>query len=286
MSDLLQLIISGLMVGSIYGLIGIGFTTIYNVTGIVNFAQGDLAMIGAILAITFYGLSLPLALAILLSVICVGVLAAIIERLAIRPLGNSVMRGIIVTIGVGSILQGVAISGWGTQAYSLPAFTSGGPIPVLGATILPQTFWILGTTVVLMVGLYLFFTRSYLGKAFRACAINSFAAQIIGIRLNNIRVLGFVLSGFFGAIAGIIVAPIALTQFDSGVAIGIKGFVACIIGGFGNPIGAALGGLILGIIEALSSGYLSSGFKNAIAFVMLIGFLVWKPTGILGELEK
>lgn len=286
MTEILQYLLAGVMVGSIYGLIGIGFTTVYNVTGIVNFAQGDFAMVGALSAITLYAAGLPLVLAILSALAIVGLLAAVVERFAVRPIGPHVIRGIIITIGVGVVLQGIAVIVWGTDAYPMPAFSGETPFAFFGATVVPQTLWIIGTAALLMIALYFFFQRSYLGKAFRACAVNPFAAQIVGIKLKNMRVVGFVLSGVFGAISGIIVAPIALTQYDSGLSLGIKGFVACIIGGFGNPVGAALGGLLLGVLEAFSSGFLSSGFKNAIAFLLLLLFLAFRPGGLMGDFEK
>lgn len=286
MSEFIQLLIAGLMVGSIYGLIGIGFTTIYNVTGIVNFAQGDFAMVGAMSAIMLYAAGLPLFAAILAAIIIVGVLAAVVERFAIRPLGTHVTRGIVVTIGVGVVLQGAAVLLWGSDAQPMPSFSGDRPFNIGGTTILPQTLWIFGTTAALMILLYVFFARTYPGKIMRACAINPFAAQLMGIRLNSMRTFSFVLSGMFGAIGGIIVAPIALTQYDSGITLGIKGFVACIIGGVGNPVGAVVGGLFLGVLEAMSSGFISSGFKNAISFIVLLVFLSVRPGGLLGDLEK
>jgi len=286
LSEFIQLLVAGLMVGSIYSLIGIGFTTIYNVTGIVNFAQGDFAMVGALSAIMLYASGLPLWVAIVFAILLVGCLAAIIERVAIRPIGTHVTRGIVATIGVGVVLQGAAVLIWGTDAQPMPAFSGEKPFNLRGITLLPQTLWIFGTTAGLMILLYLFFQRTYPGKIMRACAINPFAAQLMGIRLGAMRTISFFLSGMFGAIGGIIVAPIALTQYDSGISLGIKGFVACIIGGFGNPIGAAVGGLLLGVLEAMSSGFISSGFKNAISFVMLLLFLSVRPGGLLGDLER
>jgi branched-chain amino acid transport system permease protein len=286
MTEVFQFLIAGLMVGSIYGLIGIGFTTIYNVTGVVNFAQGEFAMVGALSAIALYAFGVPLWLAVFMAIVIVGLLAVFIERTAIRPVGSQVIRGIVITIGVGVILRGFAVLFWGTDAQPMPAFSGETPYLLFGATVLPQTIWIVSTASVLMVLLYIFFQRTFLGKALRACALNPFAAQLMGIRLNTMRSLAFALSGMFGAIGGIIVAPIALTQYDSGLSLGIKGFVACIIGGFGNPIGAMLGGLLLGVLEAMSSGLLSSGFKNAIAFIVLLLFLLVRPGGLLGDMEK
>jgi branched-chain amino acid transport system permease protein len=137
-----------------------------------------------------------------------------------------------------------------------------------------------------MTALSLFFGRTYLGKAFRACAVNPYAAQLSGIEVRTMAVVSFVLSGVLGAAAGIVVAPLVLVQYDTGIPLGIKGFVACIIGGLGHPAGAAIGGLVLGMLESLATGLVSSGFKNAIAFVLLLGFLLVRPGGLLGELER
>lgn len=286
MSDALQFLISGLVVGSIYGLIGVGFTCIYNVTGIVNFAQGDFAMVGAMSAIAIQNAGAPLWLAIILAILMTCAVAVLIERSAVQPVRGDVMRGIIVTIGVGVVLQGVAAIIWGTDAEPMPAFSGEKLIHLFGATLMPQSLWVLGTAVVAMVALDLLFRKTYLGQMFRACAMNPSAARLVGMRVETMSLVGFVMSGALGAIAGIVVAPIALTQYDTGLQLGIKGFVACIVGGFGGPIGAALGGIVLGVLEAFSAGYVSSGYKNAIAFALLLGFLLFRPGGLLGEYER
>jgi branched-chain amino acid transport system permease protein len=286
MADAWQFLLGGLVVGSIYGLIGVGFTCIFNVTGIVNFAQGDFAMIGAMSAIALIDGGVPMPVALLLAIVLTCLVAAVIERTAIRPVRGDVMRGIVVTIGIGVVLQGIAAILWGTDAQPMPAFSGEKPLRIFGATIVPQSLWVIGTAAALMIVLDLFFRRTYLGQMFRACAMNPFAAQIVGMRTDTMSLIGFIMSGALGAIAGIIVAPIALTQYDSGLSLGIKGFVACIVGGFGNPIGAAVGGLMLGVIEAFAAGYVSSGYKNAIAFVLLLAFLLFRPGGLLGEFEK
>lgn len=286
MTEFLQYLASGLVVGAIYGLIGIGFTAVYNVTGIVNFSQGDFASLGALAAIGFVGMGLPLAAALALAVLAIGLLGVAIERVAIRPVGSDVLRGIIITIGVGVVLQGMAVLIWGTDAHPLRAFSGEKPIPLGAVTVPPQALWVVGTAAVMMALLYLFFMRTFIGKAFRACAVNASAASLVGIPTQAMRSISFFVSALTGAIAGVIVAPIAFMQYDSGIFLGIKGFVACIIGGFGNPIGAALGGLVLGLLESFATGYLSSGYKNAIAFVALLAFLFVRPGGILGELEE
>jgi branched-chain amino acid transport system permease protein len=286
MAEALQFLLSGLVVGSIYGLVGVGFTGIYNVTGIVNFAQGDFAVVGAMTTIALHLAGMPTLPAVLLAIAITCALAALIERTTIRPLRQEVIRGIIVTIGVGVVIQGLVVIIWGTDAQPMPAFSGERPLELLGATLLPQSLWVIGTAAVLVGCLYLFFQHTYLGKMFRACAMNPFAARLVGVRVATMSAISFMLSGALGAVAGIVIAPIALTQYDSGLQLGIKGFVACIIGGFGNPIGAALGGLLLGILEAFAAGYVSSGYKNAIAFVLLLLFLFLRPGGLLGEMER
>lgn len=286
MSDALQFLISGLVVGSIYGLIGVGFTCIYNVTGIVNFAQGDFAMVGAMSAIAIQSAGAPIWLAVIFAILITCLVAALIERVAVRPVRGDVMRGIIVTIGVGVVLQGIAAIIWGTDAQPMPAFSGEKLIHLFGATLMPQSLWVLGTAAASMVGLDLLFRKTYLGQMFRACAMNPFAARLVGMKVETMGLIGFLMSGALGAIAGIVVAPIALTQYDTGLQLGIKGFVACIIGGFGGPVGAAVGGIVLGVLEAFSAGYVSSGYKNAIAFALLLAFLLFRPGGLLGEYER
>jgi branched-chain amino acid transport system permease protein len=286
MSDALQFLISGLVVGSIYGLIGVGFTCIYNVTGIVNFAQGDFAMVGAMSAIAIQSAGAPMWLAIILAILITCLVTAVIERAAVRPVRGDVMRGIIVTIGVGVVLQGAAAIIWGTDAQPMPAFSGEKLIHLFGATLMPQSLWVLGTATVAMIALDLLFRKSYLGQMFRACAMNPFAARLVGMKVETMSLLGFLMSGVLGAVAGIVIAPIALTQYDTDLQLGIKGFVACIVGGFGGPIGAAVGGIVLGILEAFSAGYVSSGYKNAIAFALLLGFLLFRPNGLLGNYER
>lgn len=286
MTDALQFLLSGIVVGSIYGLIGVGFTCIFNVTGIVNFAQGDFAMVGAMSAIALLAAGLPLPLAIVLAILITAAVAALIERTAIRPVRSDVVRGIIVTIGIGVILHGVAALLFGTDAQPMPAFSGETPIRILDATIAPQALWVTGTALAAMVVLELLFRKTFIGQMFRACAINPFAAGLVGIRVGTMSLISFIMSGVLGAVAGIVVAPIALTQYDSGLQLGIKGFVACVVGGFGGPIGAALGGLLLGIVEAFAAGYISAGYKNAIAFVLLFVFLLFRPGGLFGDLEK
>lgn len=286
MTELAQFLIAGLVIGSIYGIVGIGYTVIYNVTGIVNFAQGEFVMIGAVLASVLIDGGVPMILAFLIAMCAVAVIAAAIERFAIRPVRGNVLFAIIITIGVGIVLQGAVVAIWGTDARTIPAFSSTMSIQLGEVTIPTQSLWVLGSACGLMVALAYFFQSTYIGKAFRACAINPTAARFVGIEVRSMSVIAFVISGVLGSLAGFLIAPISLVQYDTGIAVGIKGFVACIVGGLGRPGGAMVGGLVLGVSEAFAAGYVSSGFKNAIAFVLLLLFLRVRPTGLLGDLER
>jgi len=284
MDAILQYMLSGLVIGSIYGLIGVGFVVIYNATGIINFAQGDFATLGALLAISLSSIAgLPLWLDVLLAVAIVGLVAGAIERFAVRPAGGNAIRGIIITIGVGVALQGLMAVAWGTDAFPLRSFSGSAPLELGGATIPSQSLWVIGITLVVMAALTAFFNHTYVGKLFRASSINGFAASLMGIRTSSMSTLSFVMSGSLGALAGIIVAPITLTQYSSGLTLGIKSFVACIVGGIANPIGVVFGGLLLGVLESFSTGLLSSGYKDAIAFVLLLSFLFLRPQGLFGH---
>jgi branched-chain amino acid transport system permease protein len=285
-TDLAQFLFGGLVIGSIYAIAAVAYTGIYNITGVINFAQGDMAMIAAMVAIQLYDAAVPYPVAILVAVVFGGLLGALIERLAIRPLRNHVLRAIIVTIGIGGALSGITIVLWGTEARTLPSPIAAQTIHTLSATLPSHSVLVLAVTGLLVCGLALLFQATYIGRAFRACAINPLAAQLSGIEVSTMSTLAFVLGGGLSAIAGVMVAPITLMRYDTGLTIGLKGFVACMIGGLGNPIGAFAGGLFLGVVESLASGVLSSSWKNAIAFLLLIAILLFRPGGLLGELER
>jgi branched-chain amino acid transport system permease protein len=285
-ADLLQYLVSGLVVGAIYALVGLGYTGIYNVTRIVNFAQGDFAMLGAMLAIWFLETGLPLLPAAVVATVVVAAAGGLLHLLAIRPARADEVTGIIITLGAGVFFQGLVLWLWGSDARAMPAFSGEAPLLLLGAAVVPQAVWVLGASGALMFLLHLFFARTYLGKAFRACAVNRTGATLMGIEVDQMGLLSFVLSGLVGAVAGIIVAPIVLARYDLGTMIGIKGFVACILGGMGHSIGAVVGGFVLGILESGAAGLVSSGFKNAIAFLVMLLVLFVRPGGIFGEFER
>jgi len=286
--QLLQYTLSGITIGSIYAMVAIGFNIIYNSTGIINFAQGDFVMLGGMTAVYFYKtLHLPLLLSGLgavLIVMCVGIL---FERFVIQTLKNpSVITLIIITIAASILLKGGAMFIWGKDAYILPSFSGDTPLGLFGATILPQSLWILGFLFLIVVALAGFFRFSIVGKAMKACAFNRRAARIVGINVNRMVLLSFALSALIGGIAGVIVTPITLAHYDRGSLLGLKGFGTAIFGGLGNMPGAVAAGIIIGLLESYSAGLLSSGYKDAVALIILLAVLFFRPGGIFGKKEE
>ena len=281
----LQFLITGLTVGSTYGLTALGFTIIFNTTGIINFAQGEFVMLGGMFAVYFLAtLKLPLLLAILLAVAATTVVGAVMERLAIRPVGRGdVLRLIIITIGVGIVIRGVAMLVWGKDTHVLPPFSGNTPIPILGATILPQSLWVLGISLLIVAGLRTFFARTLFGKGMLACSYDKKAASLVGISVERMVLYSFMIAAFVGSVGGVILSPITMTSYDVGVLLGLKGFAACIVGGLGNPFGAAVGGVLIGILESFGAGVISSAYKDAFAFIILLVLLFVKPSGLFGS---
>jgi branched-chain amino acid transport system permease protein len=282
-APLTQYLISGLTSGAVYALIALGFGIIYNTTTIINFAQGEMVMLGALCAISLYHLVPSLPLAFLGGVLIVTLVGLIFERLALRPVKDpSPITLIIITVGAAVLIKGVAMLIWGKEAYPLPAFSGNVPFHVGSATILPQNLWVLGLTVVLVAALEAFFRLTLVGKAMRACSYNPRAARLVGIAAGRMVQLSFGLSAALGAGAGILIAPLTLGVYDMGTMLGLKGFSAAIIGGLGSLLGGVLGGLILGVAEALASGLISSGYRDAVAFLLLLLVLFLRPQGLVG----
>jgi len=283
LAPLLQYFISGLTNGAIYALIALGFGIIFNTTTIINFAQGEFVMLGAMCAISIYHLAPSLPLAFLGGVIIVSLVGLAFERLALRPVGEaSPLTLIIITVGAGVFLKGVAMLLWGKESYTLPPFSGEAPLHLGTATILPQNLWVLGLTLVLVLALEAFFRLTLMGKAMRACAYNLRAARLVGIAASRMVQLSFALSALLGAGAGILIAPLTLGVYDMGTMLGLKGFAAAIIGGLGSLLGGVLGGLLLGLAESFTSGLISSGYRDAVAFLLLLVVLFLRPRGLLG----
>jgi branched-chain amino acid transport system permease protein len=287
----LQYLVSGVTQGSIYALIGLGFTIIYAVTKIINFAQGEFVMLGGMLSFTLArSAGLPLAPAFILSVLITAAVGASMYVLAIRTAKRaSVVSLIIITIGAAIFIRGLAGVLWGVDSVRPPVFTGSGSISFLGAYIHPQALWIIGTTVVVTIILHLFLTYTMVGKALKACAINPVASSLVGVNPKTMALIAFALAAAIGGIGGVVMAPLTLTSYNVGVMLGLKGFVAASIGGFRSPLAAVLGGLLLGIVEsfavAANWGPFNSAYKDAIALVVLLLILLIR-SGKLAEEER
>jgi branched-chain amino acid transport system permease protein len=279
----LQFIASGLTAGAIYALVALGFSIIFNASTAINFAQGEFVMIGGMSAATLWASGVPLAFALPAAVGAAVLVALIVEKVAIEPARHAgTVTLIIITIGVSLFLRGVAQLVWGKGVHSLPAFSSEAPISFMGATILPQSLWVLGGAAVAVMALSAFYGRTLMGKAMLATSYNRLAAQLVGINTRGVLFASFGLAAALGALGGVLIAPIAFTSYDAGIMLGLKGFAAAMLGGLGSFGGAVIGGLVLGLLEGLGAGFVSSAYKDAIAFVVILAVLFLMPGGLLG----
>ncbi|MEJ8835007.1 branched-chain amino acid ABC transporter permease [Ramlibacter sp. AN1133] len=279
----LQFIASGLTAGAIYALVALGFTIVFNASGAINFAQGEFVMVGGMSAVTFVAAGLSLPVAILLAVAVAIVVGLVVERIAIAPARHAgTVTLIIITIGVSLFLRGLAQLVWGKGVFRLPAFSGEEPIAFGGATLLPQSLWVLGGAAVAVLALRFFYGRTLAGKAMLATSFNRLAAQLVGINTRAVLFASFGLAALLGALGGVLIAPIAFTSYDAGIMLGLKGFAAAMLGGLGSFPGAVLGGLVLGLLEGLGAGFVSSAYKDAIAFVVILAVLFFFPGGFLG----
>ena len=282
-----QYLVAGLTYGTIYAIVGIGFNIIYNTTGIINFAQGEFVMLGGMTAVTLNGL-MPLPLAILCAVAVTMAVGGLIEMTFIRWLVKpSVLRMIIITIGISILIREAALLVWGEGVRSLPYFTGNevSAISLGGVRVSPQVIWSIGVCSVVVLLLNLFFKHTMLGREMRACAANREAAALCGIPTKNMVTFSFVLSAGIGALAGCVVSPITYTQYNIGTGLAIKGFTVAILGGLGNSMAAVGAGFILGVLESFSIWVLPTAYKDAISISILLAMLFVRPSGLFGNKE-
>ncbi len=283
LAQFLQFLLSGITVGATYALAALGFTLIYNASHVINFAQGEFIMLGGMLAVFFSHAGLPLPAALLLAIAIPALVGIVMEKVAIEPVkGAETVSLIIITIGASLVIRGLVQIWLGKGTHSLAPFSGDAPIEILGATLLPQSLWVLGVTALVVVALWYFFSRTLTGKAMLATSFNRTAAELVGINTSWVLFMSFALSAALGALGGILVTPITMTSYDVGIMLGLKGFVAAVVGGLGNGLGAVLGGLLVGVLEAMGAGYVSSAYKDAMPFVLILFILFFMPRGLFG----
>ncbi len=284
MADWLQFVFSGLTVGAIYALVALGFTLIYNASDVVNFAQGEFVMLGGMLTVFLSAAGAPPPIAALLAILITIAVGLALHRFAIETArGANAVTLIMITIGASIFLRGAAQVVFDKRFHSLPPLFGSEPIRLGGAAILPQSLVVLGGAAVIVVLLWAFIDRTLFGKAVIATAANRLAARLVGIDTRRIVGFAFAVSAAIGAVAGILVTPITLTSYDVGTLLALKGFAAAMLGGMGSALGAVVGGLVVGLLEAFAAGYLSSQYKDAVAFIVILGVLFAMPQGLFGK---
>ncbi len=280
MSDFLQLVFSGLAQGAVYGLVALGFVAIFSVREIVNLVQGEYAALAGLTAISAVAAGVPLLVAVLVAVPLVVLVAVVLERLTIAPIKKMTpLTSIILTLGVSTAVKAAMLLIWGPEALRLQSFP-GSDFTVAGVSIRSQELWILGVAAVLGFLVVRFYEHTLHGKALRACAEQPTAARLVGISPRTATMVSFAIAGLVGATAGVVGSPIYLSSWSYGLTLGLKGFVAATLGGLVSFRVAMLGGLLLGVLENLVAGYGASGYRDAVAFVVLVLVLLIRPQGL------
>ncbi len=285
MNELFSLLLSGITVGFIYALVGMGFTVIYNSSGIINFSQGEFVMAGGMSAVFLLKTGMPFGLVFILSIAITALLGILLWKLIDISKEKSIISMIILTLGYSIFLRGLAAVIFDKELHTLPSFVGNGSFEIFGAVLTYQSLLIMVVSIIIVISLHLFFSKTKTGKAMVATSDNVNSAKLMGINIKRILMLNFALSAMIAAIGGILLAPITSTNYEIGIMLGLKGFSAAVIGGLSQPFGAVVGGLVLGILESLVAGYISSEYKDAVAFIALLGILFFMPGGIFSNLK-
>ena len=278
----LQIFISGFNVGCIYAALGLGFFVVYSVTRVFNLAQGEFVMLGGMLTVSFYAMGIPLIPSILLAVIITALAGAGLYRFIMYPARKSSgATKVFLTVGFALAIEGIALRVWGWEYRSLPAFFNTPSVQLWEATIFGQTPWVIGVTLLMVIGLFFFFGRTIQGKALRACANEPLGARMMGISIERMALFSFILAAGLGAVVGALITPLTMTSYSMGWPLTIKGVLAAFVGGITRAEGVILGGLVFGMIEAITAGVIPGGYHNAIAPGILILVLLFRRHGLL-----
>jgi branched-chain amino acid transport system permease protein len=280
---IIQYALSGLTLGSIYAVVALSLTLVYNATGVVNFAQGNLVTVGGLVSASLAARLVPMPFIAVVAVLSATAIAAIIYRLTVAPIPRaSTFTSILVTLGVAIVLTNLSQIVWGTQAKGLSPITPGAPIDIFGARITVQAVWVIAAVFASMVVLFAFFTRTSAGQRMLAVAEDREGAALIGINVPLVKLVAYLLAGAFAGAAGFLVTPLTSALYSTGLTYTLKGFSAAVLGGFGSATGAVVGGLTLGLLEAFGGAFLTTGYQDLVALVILVLVLMFRPGGILG----
>lgn len=283
-TDIIQAISAALSVGSMYALVALGVTLIYNSTNIINFAQGEFVMLGGMTMVTLYSkLNWPLYLSIPATIAVVVVVGMALMKVSYRPgKSTSLITVLIITIGASLFISGSAMHIWDADIHRFEPFSGDTPIKFLGAAIVPQSLWIIGITIIVLIILVIYFQQTIYGKAMKACGLDRTAASLVGIRVKRMVLLSFAMSAALGCGAGIILTPLTMIDYSGGMLLSIKGFSAAILGGMGSFIGAVIGAFIFSFLESFAATFVSSSLKELVTFIVIINVLLFRPRGIMG----
>jgi branched-chain amino acid transport system permease protein len=271
----LQLTLPGLTTGCVYALVALGFVLCANVSGVVNFAQGEFVMLGGMAAAWLVGAGLGLIPAMLIAVLLGAAVGAVQEAVTLAPVRRQPhFIQITTTVGFAVVVRGVTLIFAGKDALSIPGFSGDGVFTIFGAILPVQSLWVWGATALMLAATFAGLRLTSTGRAVRACSINLQAARLMGVDAGRLRIIVFAIAGGAGALAGIVITPIVLASWDAGIAYSIKGFIGAILGGFRSPGLAVAGGIGIGLIEALSAGYVSSGWQDFIVYGVLLAYLL------------
>jgi branched-chain amino acid transport system permease protein len=281
---LTQILASGLAMGCIYALVGLGFILIYNATNGLNFAQGELVMLAAFVFYSVISAGAPYVVAALITIVLMGLAGVVFQRLMFYPLRDrSFLAFIIATIGFSIFARNLALLVWGPYPLKVPSFFANDVVSIGTVVLAPEYLFIVAVTVVVLIAQHTLFFYTDLGRRLRATAQNAEVAQLMGVQTRKMIAITFVLSTLLTGVAGVLLAPIFLVDTEMGLNLILKAFIAVIIGGFGSVPGAVVGGLIVGLLEIAVAVFISSVYKDAIAFGVLILFLIAFPQGVFGE---
>lgn len=283
MGEMVQYLTTGLGVGMVYALIGLGLSLVYQVTGVINFAHGEFVMAGGLTFALALGAGWHPLAAGTLAIVVAGILGVVLERLVIAPRRDMDSgRQVFLTLGAGIAVRGLALVVFGTDPVHVEPFSQGAPLVIFGAYLPQQYVWIFASAVVVAILMWLLLTRTVGGTSMRAVSMDPMAARLSGISPARASLLAFGMGAVLAGLAGVVLSPLQSPDTSMGLQLGLYGFAAAVIGGLGSPVGAMIGGLMLGVVSNVAVGVLPSGYQNAVSFGLLAIVLLVRPTGLLG----